>query len=402
MVAAGYKETEVGLIPEDWAVDTVGNCASVTTGAKDTQDRIPDGRYPFFVRSPVVERINTYSYDGEAVLTAGDGVGTGKVFHYIDGKFDFHQRVYKVSDFKPKLNGFYFFKVFSDRFYDRIMSMTAKSSVDSVRREMIVNMLIPLPDIDEQKAIAAALSDVDALIESLEKLIAKKRAIKTGTMQQLLTPPGQPGHKRLPGFSGAWHAVNMGRDAVLKARIGWQALTTAEYRDTGTHYLVTGTDFWNGKVRWDTCCFVSKWRYDQDHNIQLRPDDVLLTKDGTIGKVGYVDSLPGPATLNSGVFVIRPLARAFNPHFLFYVLTSRIFIEFLLLISAGSTINHLYQKDFTSFSFLAPEEPEQQAIAEIFSDIDEEIEALEARLEKTKAIKQGMMQELLTGRIRLV
>ena len=194
-VPEGYKKTEVGVIPEDWDVDRIASLTSISTGSRNTQDRVNDGQYPFFVRSQIVERINSYSFDGEAVLTAGDGVGTGKVFHYINGKFDIHQRVYKISNFKSELNGLYFYKYFSNHFYDRIMSMTAKSSVDSVRMEMIANMLIPLPSPKEQKAIAQTLSDVDVLIAALDKLIAKKRNIKTGTMQQLLT-----GKTRLPGF----------------------------------------------------------------------------------------------------------------------------------------------------------------------------------------------------------
>jgi type I restriction enzyme S subunit len=130
--------------------------------------------------------------------------------------------------------------------------------------------------------------------------------------------------------------------------------------------------------------------------------DVLLTKDGTIGKVGFVDSLPRPATLNSGVFVIRPKVQSYLPLFLYYILASGIFENFLAKLQAGSTISHLYQKDFVSFSFLAPEIEEQTAIAAVLSDMDAEIAALETRRNKTRALKQGMMQELLTGRIRLV
>ncbi len=105
----GYKQTEVGVIPEEWRVAAIRDLASITTGKRNTQDRVDDGAYPFFVRSQVVERINSYSFDGEAVLTAGDGVGTGKVFHYAQGRFDFHQRVYRISDFSPDLLGFFFF-----------------------------------------------------------------------------------------------------------------------------------------------------------------------------------------------------------------------------------------------------------------------------------------------------
>ncbi|WP_421948845.1 restriction endonuclease subunit S [Phaeodactylibacter xiamenensis] len=95
-VPKGYKQTEVGVIPEDWEMLQVKNIASITTGGSDTQDRIDDGKYPFYVRSQKVERINQYTFDCEAVLTSGDGVGVGKIYHYIDGKFDFHQRVYCI------------------------------------------------------------------------------------------------------------------------------------------------------------------------------------------------------------------------------------------------------------------------------------------------------------------
>lgn len=183
----GYKQTEVGVIPEDWDAVRIGELATIKTGSRNTQDRIEDGTYPFFVRSSTIERINSYSFDGEAVLTAGDGVGTGKVFHYINGKFDIHQRVYKISDFTARLNGRFFFLVFSTRFYDRIMSMTAKSSVDSVRMEMIADMFIPLPSAIEQRAIAQILTDMDAELVALEQRRDKTKALKQGMMQELLT-----------------------------------------------------------------------------------------------------------------------------------------------------------------------------------------------------------------------
>lgn len=171
----------------EWGNSTIENLAYITTGSKNTEDKIEDGEYPFFVRSSNIERINSYSFDGEAVLTAGDGVGTGKVFHYINGKFDFHQRVYKISNFNEQLNGYFFYLYFSNHFYNRIMSMTAKSSVDSVRMEMIANMIIPIPPIDEQIAIARVLSDMDAEIEALQTKHDKLVMIKQGMMHELLT-----------------------------------------------------------------------------------------------------------------------------------------------------------------------------------------------------------------------
>lgn len=187
-VRPGCKQTEVGEIPEDWNLDLIDNLAQITTGGRNTQDRLDDGLYPFFVRSQVVERIDTYSYDGEAVLTAGDGVGTGKVFHYIKGKFDAHQRVYRISEFSPRINGYFFYLYFSTHFYGRIVQMTAKSSVDSVRREMIAEMLVPVPPTKaEQDAIVSVISDMDTELATLEAKLAKVSNIKQGMMQELLT-----------------------------------------------------------------------------------------------------------------------------------------------------------------------------------------------------------------------
>ncbi len=188
----------------------------------------------------------------------------------------------------------------------------------------------------------------------------------------------------------------------MKARIGWQGLTTEEYLCTGDYFLITGTDFSDGKIKWENCFYVDEKRYSQDKNIQLRNGDVLITKDGTIGKVAYIDYLPGPATLNSGIFLIRPKSDAYLTLYLYFVLQSSYFSDFLRKLQAGSTIAHLYQKDFIGFQFPVPKNlEEQKAIAQVLSDMDAEIEALEKKRDKYKAIKQGMMQELLTGKTRL-
>ena len=392
------KKTSLGLLPNDWDVDILEHHLKIQTGSRNTEDKQENGKYPFFVRSSKIEHIDTYHYDCEAILTAGDGVGTGKVFHYINGKFDAHQRVYILTEFEG-IKGKYFYYYFRENFLKEVSKYTAKSSVDSVRRDMIAKMAVPIPKIEEQVAVAEALSDVDSLISSLQKLIEKKKAIKQGAMQELLT-----GKKRLSGFNEEWEELNFAESAKLKARIGWQGLTTSEYLQSGFAYLITGTDFRSGKIKWDTCHFVDEKRYKQDLNIQIKKHDILLTKDGTIGKVAYISDIQKPTTLNSGVFVIRPAKEnSFDPNFVYHVLNSFIFDNFLAKLSAGSTINHLYQKDFVDFTFKAPSElAEQQAIAQVLSDMDSEIEQLEKKLAKYQQIKQGMMQELLTGRIRLV
>ena len=147
-----------------WEQRKAKDLCSISTGKSNTQDRVDDGIYPFYVRSPIVEHSNRYLFDEEAVLTVGDGVGTGKVFHYVNGKYDLHQRVYRMFDFSKEITAKYFYYYFSNHFYDRVMAMTAKTSVDSVRYEMIADMDIALPKVKEQMAISAYFEQLDNLI----------------------------------------------------------------------------------------------------------------------------------------------------------------------------------------------------------------------------------------------
>ena len=159
-----------------WEQRKVKDVCEISTGKSNTQDRIEDGIYPFYVRSPIIERSNRYLYDEEAVLTVGDGVGTGKVYHYVNGKYDLHQRVYRMFDFKNGALAKYFYHHFSNHFYDRVMAMTAKTSVDSVRYEMISEMDIEMPSEKEQAKIIDYLDNLDTLIT----LHQRKPQIKLG------------------------------------------------------------------------------------------------------------------------------------------------------------------------------------------------------------------------------
>ncbi|MDR3328248.1 MAG: restriction endonuclease subunit S [Prevotellaceae bacterium] len=198
-----------------------------------------------------------------------------------------------------------------------------------------------------------------------------------------------------------WKIKNIEQSCSIKARIGWQGLTKSEYQKLGNYILITGTDFINGTINWNTCSFVSKERFEQDKNIQIKNGDILITKDGTIGKIAFLDKIPKAGTLNSGVFVIRSFKDDINQTFLAYIFKSKYFEEFLNKLTAGSTINHLYQKNFIYFNFPLPDYKEQTAIASVLSDIDKYILSLERLIAKKKAIKQGAMQNLLTGKIRL-
>ena len=203
------KEIKKGLVPvlrfpefsEKLKNCVISDFAHVTTGNKDTQNKVDNGDYPFFVRSQTVERINSFSYDGEAILTSGDGVGVGKNFHYIVGKFDFHQRVYCIYNFDKTVSGKFIYQYFSENFYKRAIQLSAKNSVDSVRMSMITEMPISLPELPEQTKIAACLSSLDDLITAQTQKIAALKTHKKGLMQQLFPAEGETVPKlRFPEF----------------------------------------------------------------------------------------------------------------------------------------------------------------------------------------------------------
>ncbi len=171
----------------EWEVKRLGDIAHVKTGSRNNQDKIEDGQYPFFVRSERVERINSYSHDCEAILVPGEG-RIGNIFHYINGRFDVHQRVYAITQFSPETCAKFIYFYMVKNFGAHAMQNTVKATVDSLRLPMFQNfeMLTP-PTHPEQTAIAEVLSDIDAKLAALEQRRNKTRALKQGMMQELLT-----------------------------------------------------------------------------------------------------------------------------------------------------------------------------------------------------------------------
>lgn len=408
----GYKQTEVGVIPVDWEVMPLGLRASFRTGpfgsALHKSDYTSDG-------VPVINPMHII--DGQLIPTVTMSITENAARNLKDFRLKPNEIVIgrrgemgRCAVVQANQDGWLCGtgsmivrcgKDTAPAFLQRVLSSSCViaaiedtsvgSTMINLNQSTLSGLKLQFPTLAEQTAIAEALSDADTLIESLEQLITKKRLIKQGAMRELLSP------------KDGWNEMRLGNAATLKARIGWQGLTTAEYLDSGDYHLVTGTDFKGGYINWDHCPYVDESRYKQDKNIQLRQHDVLVTKDGTIGKVALVKHLDKPATLNSGVFVIRPIENSFHPDFFYYLLCSNVFSSFLAQLSAGSTINHLYQKDFVTFNFKIPDTLDEQiAIATTLSDMDTEIAALDIKLTKSRALKQGMMHKLLTGRIRLV
>lgn len=398
----GFKQTDAGIIPNDWNALLLSKISDFENGKAHEQFIDDKGDY-IVVNSKFISqegRVVKYSKVNLSPLAKGsiaivmsdipNGKALAKCFTVDrENRYTLNQRIGSIIPFDEIDNDYLFYKLNRNNYF---LAFDSGSGQTNLKKCEVLACSVALPPTKaEQTAIATALNDADALITQLEKLIAKKKAIKQGAMQELLKPKEK------------WIENTLGEVATLKARIGWQGLTTAEYRKIGNFYLITGTEFKNGFIDWDRCNYVDENRYIQDKNIQVKNQDILVTKDGTIGKVALIKLVPKPATLNSGVFVIRPIKDSFDPEFFYYLLLSNVFKIFLSQLSAGSTIIHLYQKDFVTFKFFTPKSlDEQKKIAKVLSDMDIEILRLEDKLEKQKQFKQGMMQSLLTGKIRLV
>lgn len=332
-----------------------------------------------------------YPEKGDVLISAAGTVGKVVVFDGRDSYFQDSNIVWLKVD-KEEVNCQYLWWFYRSYPWNALEGTT----IQRLYNNIILNTEITLPSIPEQKDIAETLSKFDSYIDDLAEMIEKKKGIRDGALEDLVRR-----RTRVNGFSEPWEQVSFGQVITPKARIGWQGLKKHEYLRSGYSYLIGGTDFRNGTVNLGDISYVSEERYDMDANIQVSANDVLVTKDGTIGKVAIVPELDKPATLNSGVFVFRTNARLL-PTFLFRVLSSSVFREFIDTLSAGSTIKHLYQKDLKNFEFEIPVDlKEQETIASILTAMDEEIEALEIEREKMMQIREGAMDDLLTGRVRL-
>lgn len=380
---------------EDWEQRKAKELCTIGTGESNTQDQAEDGMYTFYIRSEIPVKSNKYLYDCEAVITIGDG-NIGRVFHYVNGKFDLHQRCYKMTDFE-NVWGKYFYYFFSTRFYDRAMKMTAKATVDSVRIEMISEMYILKPaEINEQKNIADFFTHLDHLITLHQRKLEKLKIIKRSMLENLFPKNGEKTPKiRFSGFTEDWEQRKLLSITTMHARIGWQNLRTTEFLDDGKYLLITGTDFVDGKIDFTRCYYVKQERYNQDRNIQIKNGCILITKDGTLGKVAYVNGLNKPATLNAGIFNVEIRdENKVDRLYLYQYIKAPFLLEYVNQMATGGTIKHLNQNILVDFMVSMPQSMEQKKIGELFQILDHLITLHQSKLEKLQKIKKSMLESM--------
>lgn len=372
-VPVGYKRTEVGVIPDDWTAITVREIAPLQRVFDLPTQQVRTGPYPVVYSNGVLRYHDRAMAKAPGVVTGRSGT-IGKV-HFVTEDYWPHNTALWVITYHgndPKFIYYFYAHLGLARFL-------SGSGVPTLNRNDVHEHLTPLPPLPEQRAIAAVLSDVDELIRSLEALIAKKRAIKQAAIEELLT-----GRKRLPGFGGEWEnrLLRDVADCLDHLRV---PLNEAQRRQMPGPYPYCGA---NGVV-------------DHIADYLLDDDVILIAEDG-----GHFEEhadrpiayrMTGKIWVNNHAHILMAKS-GFSQAFLFYALVHKNILPFL----ASGTRSKLNRGEMNKIVVHLPRHAaEQRAIATVLSDMDSEITALQQRLDKTRAIKQGMMQQLLTGSIRL-
>ncbi len=373
-IPAGYKKTEVGVIPEDWEIKRLGEIVNFLDGQRrpiKNSDRAKiRGQYPYYGASGIIDYVNDYIFNDELILLGEDGENilsrNLRLVFKVKGKIwvNNHAHVLKPKD---DYDIDYLSEKLESLDYEQLNTGTAQPKLNQ-KTCWQIPVACP-PTKAEQTAIATALNDADALITQLEKLIAKKRLIKQGAMQQLLT-----GKKRIPGFIDRWELKMISEIAPLQR----------------------GFDLPNRNLRLGLYPVIySNGMLNHHITFKVKGPGVVTGRSGTIGKVTFVEKDFWPH--NTSLWVTS--FKGNDPKFVFYLYT-RIGLE---RFATGSGVPTLNRNDVHSFKVKIPlNKDEQETIAQILIDLDAEIEALERKLAKYKQIKQGMMQSLLTGKVRLL
>jgi type I restriction enzyme S subunit len=416
-VPEGYKQTEVGLIPEDWEQTTIGEHAikvgSGITPTGGSQVYKQAGR-PFLRSQNVgwgqlstddiayIDEETHQSFKETEVKTGdvllnitGASIGRSAIADRRVQGGNVNQHVCIIRPKKEQLDpGFVSSFLLSSVGQRQIDSFQAGGNREGLNFMQIRSFLLPLPPLHEQRAIAAALSDVDALISALDELIAKKRAVKTAAMQQLLT-----GEQRLPEFSGEWEVKRLGDIGSFSKGKG---IKKDQVRDNGIPCVRYGEIYTRHNDYIKTYySFIS--RQVANESQRLRRGDLLFAGSGEtaeeIGKcVAFLDDTETYA--GGDIVVFTPISQ--NSLYLGYLMNHSSIMSQKARMGQGDAVVHISANNLSQLELHLPEIEEQTTIAAVLSDMDAEIEALEARREKTRRIKRGMMQELLTGRARLI
>ena len=332
-----------------------------------------------------------YLYE-DAITWTTDGANAGTV-NYRAGKF------YCTNVCGVLLSN----EVKANQMIAEALNNVAKGYVSYVGNPKLMNnvmadIVIQIPtQAEEREMLSSLFASLDYLITLHQRKRDETKQLKKFMLQKMFPKNGEKNPEiRFEGFTDDWEQRKVGDQMYIKSRIGWQALTKQEYLSEGDYYLITGTDIDETTHRVDLkrSYYVSKERYEMDSKIQVKEGDIIVTKDGTIGKVAMVTGLDKPATLNSHLFVLRDMSGKLDNHFLLHILNSHMFNHFVKSTKTGSTLTGLPQKTFVEFAFLCPKYEEQKLLSNYFDRLDHLITLHQRKCEKLKELKKFMLQNM--------
>ena len=285
---------------------------------------------------------------------------------------------FKVRDKERTDIRYFMWFLKSNKFKLQLQKLITGSAQLNFGPSHLKKIKIDLPNVLEQKNIANKLDKVQKIMDLRKKQIEELDEIIKSQFVEM--------------FDGIENKVKLGDCCEVHARIGWQALTKNEHLKNGYYMLITGTDFKDNEINYDTCVYVTKERYEMDRHIILRNNDILITKDGTIGKVAIVHNLNKPATLNSGIFVVRQNSK-FNKEYIAYVFKGPLFEDFVDKSKTGATIKHLNQKHLVEFEIPLPPIELQNQFADIVKQIDKQKFEIEKSLKEMQKLYECLMEK---------
>lgn len=376
----------------EWKERRIGDICNVSTGKSNTQDKVDDGKFPFYVRSPHIEKSNKYLYDEEAVLTVGDGVGTGKVFHYVNGKYDLHQRVYRLYDFKG-VNALCFYYYFSQKFYKRVMAMTAKSSVDSVRLDFISEMHLPFPSLPEQRALASYFTALDAQIAASTSRLSSLKQIKAASLLNMFPQKGETVPRvRFKGFQGEWKEKALG-DVVDDFKYGINAAAVS-YDGENKYLRITDIDEESRAFIKDELTSPDVDLSSCDEYIMQEGDIVIARTGASVGKSYIYHPIDGKVYF-AGFLIRARVNKKVDREFVYLNTLTDGFKKYIRFVSQRSGQPGVNAEELKSYLMNLPASlPEQRAIASYFTALDAQITLHRERLEKLKQIKAACLEKM--------
>jgi type I restriction enzyme S subunit len=387
----------------------IANSFSSSIKQMDVQE---NGSYPVYGASGQVGFLEIYAYDKRYIGIVKDGAGVGRtnIYEGFSSLLGTMSYIVPINETETNLQ----YLKYSIDALDLANTYGEKATIPHIYFSVYGNYKILNLSYEKQQELVDFLdkivNKVDKLIANQQQQIEKLKEYKQSLISEVVTKGLNPniefkdsGIEWIGQIPKKWRVIRIKDFTTLKGRIGWQGLNTNDYLEEGP-YLVTGTDFSNGNIDWNTCVHISEERYDEAPEIHLIENDLLITKDGTIGKVAIVKGLIGGASLNSGVLLIRVLDKfKFDKKFLYFVLQSDSFwIWYNSSQTGSSTIKHLYQNQFSYFSFAFPGIEEQSEISNYLhrkiDKVDGLISIKKEKIDKLNEFKKSLIYEYVTGK----